>query len=214
MQHVPTILLLILMVYLTSFTLAATQASQQRTRAEAWDRLLSPDREVRRAAQQELAYRRDVVAQALVDNLEQLAQRPDRTFEGAFHLSVRAVNDLRVDQATPLLLTLLEFQLNPSTFPVGARYRNSAFYPVAQALAKIGGQPVLNGIFDRLTQPSSELVIRVSAWVLKEMVGSELAVAIVSHKLDQTTSPREEQNLESLIELLRSGKPLLTYPKH
>lgn len=200
----------------------------------------APSRMERWKAFQELASQHGAIRNCLLDNLQQQMQKPDRSWDGPFDLTIAALEQLRVEQAAGPLISLIDFQLDWKTAPAGGYYTADSAYIVANFLKTVGGKNVVDGIFQRLVYPPAEDgVLRASAYVLKEILGRDIIQFMIQKKLERLTTVEyniakadtrteaeaklqaqqsferspEAQNLEKISQLLvDEKKPLLLYP--
>lgn len=171
--------------------------------ARAVKSLLSKDLEKRLKAYEKLQQTRAERSQALVNNLKALSKDPSRAVGGRFNMNVIAAGRLRIEEAVPVLLPKIDFTLDPSTFPVGLF--SPMFYPVAEALVEIGGQKVVTGVLQQLSQPADPERLFVSAWVLQEVLGRQAAQAAVVHTMKEIAvlgDTRHKTNLSQVKQLL------------
>jgi len=174
----------------------------------------------RSAASSSLAGLRNQVSRELLANLGSLLDTEDRAVIGPLHLTIDAIGQWRIEEAVPQLLLIIDLQLDPRTAPAGSRIGAVTLYPAANALGKIGGPAVIDGVLEKTREPIPELSIRCCAFVLQKAVGSRRAVVIAEAELakfgTEETSPNLKglrANLGKLVELLKSDKPVLTMPK-
>ena len=140
--------------------------------------------ESRRASADIVARRREV-EQALLKNLGLLQKEPNenlRRFGGPFDRTVGTLGKLRSKAAGFVLLPMIDFQLDPVTEPFRGHAYPPSFYPVAQALAEIGGPDVLQGVLQRLNVQADDRTLRACTWVLCETLGQRIAVAAVEQE--------------------------------
>lgn len=171
--------------------------------------LVAPQAEVRERAARDLASHRRGMVKALVAAFDSLSKDPSKVYGSPFHLTTQVIGEWRIEEAIPTLVQRLEFRLDKSTFPVGDRYPLSAYYPVAEALARIGGKNVRAGVFERLKKPASNDVRLVSAWILCQTEGEETARFLVELAQKKAADPEEVKNLEALMKLVKGGNAIL-----
>lgn len=186
-------------------------AQQEAEMADLPERMLSATKNSRHNAADQLSDYRTTIVDALVENLKTLSAQPERGFGSAFHLTIVATGQWRVAEAAPILVQVVDFQLDPSTFPVGARRPISAYYPAANALAQIGGLEVVEVVFERLQQEAGEEVVRACAWVLKETLGAELAIEAINLK-QKDGGNVHAQNLDQARKYIQGGGAILILP--
>lgn len=174
---------------------------------------LASDSETERVhAAVELVQVRSAVARPLLDRLRALSRTPERVCMGQFHVAVVVAGRYRLEEAVPILVPLIDFSLDPHTFPVGARYQSQAYYPVAIALSKIGGPAVFESVLANLSKPLGERGLRVSAWVLKETLGPHASRAVVRAALDNASDDQHKRNLSTVLTVL-SEEVILRRPE-
>lgn len=162
--------------------------------------------------------------QALLKNLYLLQKKPGenlRRFEGPFHSTVSVLGYLRVKEAVGALLPFIDFQLDPSTMRAGGFGAPSSFYPLASALAEIGGPNVRDAISLMLNYRHPDRTLRACAWVLYEMLGQRIASAAIAEEVtseakrllpEQWTGSVHKANLERIQTLLQEPASILIDP--
>jgi hypothetical protein len=159
-------------------------------------------------------------------NLRAITSHPggiSHDFDGPFHLTVGAIRNLRAEDAAMQVASMIDFRLDPATLPAGARAGASSYYPVAETLARIGGQRVVNGVLAQLVLPRSDEFVRASTWVLQDILGAEVALLLVQQRFDRTsatlarigtkTTNPETENLQRVMQLIATEGEILIRPK-
>lgn len=152
---------------LLSATPVAHAQNQTANQLEICKALLSTDQQKRQSAAQALVGQRGALVNELIRMLQ--AQRdPNTRFGSSFHEIVIVLGALRVKGATGSLVSLVDTRLTGQP-PLGGFGGPQIYYPAAQALVEINDPHATKWLFDRLGQPSTDELIRVSTWVLVQM---------------------------------------------
>src|SRR5688500_6878659 len=85
------------------------------------------DMDAKDSQREELIKRLMTELQSQINN-----EGPDKKrFASPFHKVLKAIGDWRVEEAVSLLIPLIEFRMDPNSFPIGATFPDDAYYPVA-----------------------------------------------------------------------------------
>lgn len=157
---------------------------------------------------------RDKIVKRLANELQSLIDKKelDKRYGAPFHRTVNDIGKWRGEQAVALLVPLVEFRLDPNTFPPGERYPDHAFYPVAVALAEIGGKEVRQAVLQELAGIKDDKKQRLCVWVLQQSEGKEWVETILSTAAKNAQTEKAKQNLEAALKLLH--EPMLLPPFH
>jgi hypothetical protein len=165
----------------------------------------------------------------LLAKLKAELAKPTKEFGGSFEHIVRVLSDMRAESAVGHLVSALDTQLSGAP-PMGIWLSSVDYYPVARALARIGGRDMAQSLLRRAAYPMDDIFLRLSVWVLVESYGEELTRAMIQPRLqsinkvvqaksealgkpaDQFDVP-EKKNLERIIALLDSKEELIPFPK-
>ncbi len=205
---------------------AQAQAQKQKDFGNPSIALLNPRRLDRADALQIIMQNQLQLKNALLANLATLIEKPDgdnSAFESPFHLTVFALGTLKVEGAVGDLMTKIAFRLDPATLPQGGLAQPADYYPVAVALSRIGGREVISEVFNRFRRPADEQTLRAGTWILKEILGKEIATIIVTQNLgditkrlsapDRVTNTNpEKENLNWVKQLLEGQESILENP--
>lgn len=136
-------------------------------------RLLQPKRDERASALLELHQQQAAARKAIVLALEEgLKQHvTDTGFMSPLHCAIEAASACRVFEAEALLVSVVGYELDRSSFPVGGLPVTSSFYPAADALVelRVDSRKVVNAICAR---PGTDKEIQLLTWVLANRTGS------------------------------------------
>ena len=139
--------------------------------AEMLAQLCDEEYTVRADARYKLREERNNLTRVLMDKLSRLSKTRDTDYEGPLHLTVEALGTWRIEGAVPVLVEMVDYQLDRATMPVGKKLPAYAYYPVAGALRTIGGVYVQRVIVKRLCAEDDAKVVRICVWVLFEAYG-------------------------------------------
>ena len=182
---------------------------------EAWSaaasRLASRELQQRTASTRELINLRLGIKKDLLHNLDKLAQDPDRTFESPLHLIIEVLGEWRVDEAVIPLVKIIDYEIDRKTMPVGDKLPRSAFFPAAQALAKIGGPTLISAVSARLGSEDNERANRICLWVMFTAYGHQGSKGILSELAVNSDSEVVRTRMEKAIKLLPLGDSLLVF---
>lgn len=167
--------------------------------------LAAADSKVRDQAAIAVALRRRDIEVDLLDKVNDVLANRDDVFNGCTHTVLQAVAAERADNTVPELLEAVDFALDPGSFPPGDR-PTIAYYPVAQTLSELGNRVVTKGILKAAKRPRSDDVLRIYAWVLSDILGTEVASAFVKAEIDGDMF--EQQRLRRLRKMMDEGLPL------
>lgn len=137
------------------------------------------------------------------------ARSPDRAFEGPTHRVLAAVEDWRIADGSADLAQLVTFELDRSTFPAGAKYHPSAYYPAARALAAIGDGEAIRHVLRNLRQAVEDTSQRINTWVLFSIHGEGLSRAILERAAVEAPAGPERSRLKEAADRVGLGDALL-----
>jgi hypothetical protein len=166
--------------------------------------------ESRSQAMIEAARVREATERAIRERLETLFPKGDRDAAGSLKAAILMAGTYRFDACIPILVEHLTFTLDPSTFPVGARISTTAYYPCATALRQIGNKQVVAAVLDGLKKTNAPDDVKVSSWVLEEVLGNALAERLLSDEVERLAPAQAvaKENLKQALESLRSENAL------
>lgn len=190
------------------------------------ERLATANDVARAAITQELQRRRDEVEQGLLAMFDRLMkEKPPgyADFDGPLDEVISAFRLLRMKQALGRLVPIVDFRLQGMR-PGGGFGGPESYYPVIWALSDIGGKDVVNAIFERLRQPTTEGQLRAFAHVLSQGYGNwgtayaKLFIRQELERIVEITTPNPQltvakANLEALLRWLDYKGTLLEEPK-
>lgn len=147
--------------------------------SDVFGKLFSPDVNTSREAFKRVRATRDKQTAEVMRRLAQKATWEDRACEGLADAVCAVAGLYRMEDCAKALAKHIGFTLDPKTFP-WMRFATSAYYPVARALARIGGRAALDAIVPLLTKETGELRLRECIWIARECLGREGAKAWIS----------------------------------
>lgn len=204
-----------LVAFTMMFVLIPCLAEEENKMTALNEDLLSEKEHVRITAAEALASLRGNVTERLIRNLTKtLEEEPDMSYQGPIHLTLQSIGEWRLEEAIPTLIKFVDIKLEKTTFPVGARRLQRAYYPVADALVKIGGRSVIDVVLNHMEKPEDENKLRFYAWVLRESLGVDLAVVAVKIRKERHLDEDTQESLNKVIDILRESGPILPVVRH
>jgi hypothetical protein len=183
--------------------------------------LQSKDVGERMNAAQKLVAQESDLKNCLLLQLQAEVRNPSRKFGSSFTNLLWVLGKKRVTEAVGDLAPMVEFRLEgrPHAGGFGGAV---VYYPVATALADIGGPDLPRLLLDRLAEPINDEMLRATSWVLERAYSRPVALALVQARLDALNitlnrigggdTNRQKKSLERIIELLNGQEPLLLEP--
>lgn len=218
MKFISRLCLMTLTLFVPLNCLWAQEAQPQQKTNQSADQLVAATRMERLQATRLLLKEQGEIRNRLVVLCKTLLANPDPEFDGPFDQVLKVVGQLRIESLTSPLLTRIDFQLDPKSAPVGGFLGAASYYPVAQALIKINGRKLTDGVMRRVAGSTDETTLRICVWVLTETQGKDLTTFLVQsrlvsitatlEKLGRKTNP-EKDNLEKALQILDSEVILL-----
>jgi len=147
--------------------------------SKAFDALFSTEVITRREAFRRIRVAQQERTAEVLRRLGDKATWEDRTYEGRASTLCDVAGLYRMEDCATTLAKHIGFTLDHRTFPP-MRVQTAAYYPVARALARIGGRAALDAVAPLLRKESGELLLRESTWILRECLGKEGAKAWIS----------------------------------
>ena len=191
------------MVGLAAICLAASLgvAGQGQDAAESTGALSSPDRYVREACARGILRRREQEI-ASVEGVLKDALR-DETRKGTARTAIVLLGNLRADRSVPLLVENLDLEVY--YLEANRPQPPEDLYPCMGALIQIG-MPSLAPVVARATSSDDKMVCRCAAWVVKGVLGKDLAMAYVRERLAQTADAAQKTRLEALLRNVEASR--------
>lgn len=135
--------------------------------------------------------------------------KADSTYGSPLHSAIKCVAQWRVWESDTMLLGIIDYQLDISSFPVGMDVAGYDLYPAASALVsmRVDTQKVIAAIQTSKTPPQ----IRLLTWVLYRRAGTVDAAksALGSAKNKGGNDGKLEQATELLEQFAKSPEDLL-----
>ena len=157
----------------------------------------------RERALKELGNQYREVCKTLMGSLEQAAKehRGDRRYMSPLHFAIAAVEGWRVLEAEDRLLSIIDYELDVSSLPVGDLVGSDFLFPAVGALVKlrVDARKVTNAI----AQADNDRQVQLLTWVLYQRAGSvEEAKRILE-------SEKGDPHVATAIRMLDRGPDLL-----
>lgn len=153
------------------------------------------------------------VCAALIKTLEEAKAefRTDRRYHSPLHSAILAVEAWQVIDADVLLLSMVDYELDPSSLPLGMDVPGDYFYPAAKALVHL--RVDVAKVEQALAAAENPKTLRILTWVLlergKDIEKAKMALAEASGKSHGAT---EKRNISKAMELLNNPSELLPMP--
>ena len=150
---------------------------------------------------------------ALLKTLEEARSqfRADRRYHSPLHSAILAVDAWQVIDADMLLLSMVDYELDPSSLPLGMDVPGDSFYPAAKALVHL--RVDMAKVERALGATEDAKTLKILTWVLlergKDVGKAKMALADASGKSHGAT---EKRNLNEALELLNNPSELLPMP--
>jgi hypothetical protein len=188
-------------------------AAQRLTTSQLVDALSSPNQGDRAAAAEKFRFTRSIISDHLGTRLRRMVENGslDNSYQSETHLVLQLIAQWRVRESVNELAEIVVFELNPATFPAGAKYGPAAYYPAAWALAEIGGQTVVESMFEKIQNIDKENEIRVCTWVLYKALGEDLAITALKQRAEAMSVREIKGRLLKAASLVAKGESLLPF---
>jgi len=135
----------------------------------------------------------------------------DRHFWGTFTVAVVGAGKLKLEECRDELMKHLTFTILDEGFPVGI-FSSPMYYPVANALAEIGGKETVKAVLQKLSGrrdgPPTQEEVYLLSWILQQILGDDIAPLAVQNwiKRDGTNAELElSLKLVSIPRLILEG---------
>lgn len=137
--------------------------------------------------------------------------RMDCRYHSPLHSAIIAVQECEVLDSTGMLLTMVDYELDPRSFPVGMDVPGYAFFPAAQALVRL--RVNVADILRVLAAANGERTRRVLTWILLERAGGvRQAEQLLLDYAEQKHGITEKNNCIIALDLLESPSEILPMP--
>jgi len=151
-------------------------------------------------------------SQELMAALEESASKHnnDYTFYSPLHCAIVSVETWHVLDADTRLLSMVDYQLDAMSAPVGAMLVGEDFYPAVRALVRL--RVDAKRVLKALGASMNTKQLRLLAYVLSRRVGAADEVRAMLENAKKTVGDREKQNFAKAMELLERPRGLLPPP--
>jgi hypothetical protein len=171
--------------------------------------LLSANKEVRSAFVDDLTTHYDATASALMsalgDAVSNCAQ--DHAYRSPLHCAILAVARFHVLRADRVLLSIVDYQLDADSLPVGVDFAAYDYFPAAAALLEL--RVDTHEIVRTIKTSQSEGQLRLLTWLLlRRAAAPDRAKAVLEDAL-RTSNGQEMRRLQMSKELLPRGERLV-----
>lgn len=202
-------------VVLLTAGLASTENGEKEGKSELdTRRLLSEQQTERSRALEGLTAQYHEVSTALLKILEEASTkfRADRRYHSPLHSAILAVDAWQVISADALLLSIIDYNLDPTSLPVGKDVRGDYFYPAARTLVHLRADAAK--VIDALVASENEKKLRILTWVLLQREGDDVEKlkTTLTDRSKKSHSATEKQNINKAVDLLNNPSDLLPKP--
>lgn len=167
----------------------------------------------RSRALQGLTAKYQEVSDALLKILKEASTQfgADCRYHSPLHSAILAVDAWQVIDADALLLSMVDYSLDPSSLPLGMDVPGDFFYPAARALVRL--RVDVTKVEQALASVESQTALRILTWVLlerwKDITMAKMALTKASGNRHGAT---EKRNLNEALDLLNNPSELLPRP--
>ena len=153
------------------------------------------------------------VSAALLKTLKEAKAefRADRRYHSPLHCAILAVDAWQVTGAEDTLLTMVDYELDMASLPVGMDVFGDYFFPAAWTLVHL--RVDMAKVERALGAAEDPKTLRILTWVLlergKDVERTKMALADASSKSHGAT---EKRNINNALELLNNPSELLPRP--
>jgi hypothetical protein len=137
--------------------------------------------------------------------------RTNNLYHSPLHSTILAVDTWQVLKADRLLLSMVDYELNPKSLPLGMDVPGDYFYPAASALVHL--RTDIEKIEDAIEYAENRKQVRILTWVLMQRAGGiEKAKITLTGFQGQFHGEKGKQNIKNAIEMLNDSSNLLPFP--
>jgi hypothetical protein len=175
--------------------------------------LLSVQPMERSQALEGLTARYREVSASLLKTLEKAKAefRTDRRYHSPLHSAILAIDAWQVIDADILLLSMVDYELDPSSLPLGMVVFGDFFYPAAKTLVNL--RVDMAKVERVLVATEDPKTLRILTWVLlkrgKDIEKTKMTLADASGRSHGVT---EKRNINKALEFLSNPSELLPKP--
>ncbi len=171
--------------------------------------LLSSKKEQRERSLEKLSAQYLATSKELVDALNQGVRKHkgDHRYLSPLHCAILAVRTWRVLKADKPLLSIVDYELDRTSLPLGMIVFGDYFYPAASALVRLRVDTRV--VLKAIEASKNEQQLRVLTWVLYKRVGDAGKAGAMLKNAEKTGSGNEKQNLKKAIRLLERPSEML-----
>jgi hypothetical protein len=154
-----------------SATVCAQGGSSQEASTAA-RQLLSEERAERERALEKLRHQHVAARRELTIVLEEAGRnhRDDQRYMSPLHGAIQAVEAWRIFETEDMLFSIITYQLDTASLPVGQDIAGDYFYPAARALVRL--RVDTRKVTDAIAGATNERQIQLLTWVLHERMQS------------------------------------------
>lgn len=214
-HFVKTVLVISIGVVLITAGRATTENGEKKDGSELDPRqLISAQQAERNRALEGLTAKYDEVKSSLITILEEAITKfsRDRRYQSPLHSAILAVDAWRVMNADTMLLSMVDYELDPTSLPVGINVLGDYFYPAARALVHLRADAAK--VMDALVAAENAKKLRILTWILLQREGDDVEKmkTTLTDTSKKSHSATEKQNIDKALELLNKPSDLLPLP--
>ncbi len=175
--------------------------------------LISVQAVERSQALQGLTVKYQEVSEALLKILKEASTQfgADRRYHSPLHSAILAVEAWQVIDAEAILLSMVDYSLDPSSLPLGMDVPGDFFYPAARTLVRL--RVDVAKVEQALASVESQTALRILTWVLLERVKDiTMAKMALNEARGNRHGATEKRNLNEALDLLNNPSELLPRP--
>lgn len=174
--------------------------------------LLSPKKEQRERSLEKLSAQYLATSKELERALNQAArkQKGDRGYLSPLHCAIQAVRTWRVLKADELLLSIVDYELDRTSLPLGMLVFGDYFYPAASALIPLRVDTGL--VLKAIETSKNKQRLRVLTWVLYKRVGDAGEARVMLKDAEKARSGNKKANLKEAMRFLERPSKILPHP--
>jgi hypothetical protein len=175
--------------------------------------LLAEHPKERNAAFDELTVKYNEVANALLDTLDvaKTLYATDHSYHSPLHISILATEAWSIARADEALLSIVDYELDIASMPLGMDVPGYYFFPAAKALVHL--RVDVSKIKKAIVAASNLNSLRILTWIMfereRDIEKAKMALSDASGKRHGAT---EIQNINIALELLENPSNLLPVP--
>lgn len=204
--------LCVLIIGLAHFKAHAEQNEEAKALRKDANQLLSSAREERRRAMERLVAEYDMTSREIAAALAEAVakHKNDDRYCSPLHCAIQAVNAWHVYRPAhiePLLLSIVDYELDASSLPNGLDVASDYFYPAASALVRL--RVDTKTVFEEIKTSVDPKRVCLLTWVLLQRAGSAKEAKALMQNARENGGGNGEASLARAARLLDRDPKLL-----